>query len=58
MREKLIELLGDDVCKHDKCDDCECCGSTDACIATLKAYMADHLIAHGVTIQDREAEVE
>ena len=50
-REKLIELLGDDVCKHDSCDDCDCQGSTDMCIATLKVAMADHLIANGVTVQ-------
>jgi hypothetical protein len=52
MRDKLIELLGDDVCKHSSCGDCEYNGSTDMCIAALKAYMADHLIAHGVTIVD------
>lgn len=52
-REKLIELLGADVCKHSNCEDCESSGSTDACIATLKAHMADHLIANGVTIPVR-----
>ena len=48
MREKLIELLGYDVCKHDCCDDCECQGSTDACIAILKESMADLLISNDV----------
>ena len=53
MREKLIALLGEDVCKSDCCGDCECQGNEDMCIATLKAYMADHLIANGVTIPVR-----
>ncbi len=49
-REKLIELLGADTCKH-SCDDCEYIENRDACIAYLKASMADHLISNGVTVQ-------
>ena len=51
-REKLIELLGADVCKHDCCGDCEYGENPDACIAFLKERMADHLIANGVTVQE------
>ena len=36
MREKLIEMLGDDVCKHETCDECEFCEDKDACISFLK----------------------
>ena len=50
-REKLIELLGADTCKHDCCKDCEYGENRDACIGFLKEGMADHLIANGVTIQ-------
>lgn len=50
MREKIIELLGEDVCIHDCCGDCECQGNEDMCIALLKAYMADHLIANDVVL--------
>ena len=50
-REKLIELLGADVCKHDCCDDCEYGQNRDACIAFLKESMADHIISNGVTVQ-------
>lgn len=50
MREKIIELLGEDVCIHDCCGDCECQGNEDMCIALLKAYMADHLIENNVVL--------
>ena len=49
VKEKLIELLGADVCKHDCCDDCEYGQNRDACIAFLKESMADHLISNCVT---------
>ena len=50
-REKLIELLGANTCKHDYCEDCEYCENRDACIAYLKDSMADYLIDNGVTVQ-------
>lgn len=52
VKEKLVELLGADTCKHDCCEDCEYCEDRDACIDYLKNSMADHLIAHGVTVQE------
>ena len=54
VKEKLIELLGADVCKHDCCDDCEYGQNRDACIAFLKESMADHLISNGVVISNLE----
>ena len=45
MREKLIELIID-------------AKRTDPETGSFTEYLADHLISHGVTIQDREAEVE
>ena len=51
MREKLIELLGADTCKHDCCEDCEFGENRDACFAYITESMADHLIANGVTVQ-------
>jgi hypothetical protein len=51
-KEKLMELLGADTCKHDCCEDCEYCEDRDACIDYLKNSMADHLIANGVTVQE------
>ena len=50
-REKLIELLGGDMCKGCYCEDCEHENNEKACIEHIKARMADHLIANGVTIQ-------
>lgn len=64
MREKLIELLGGDMCQDLCCCECEYETDDKGCIEELKQRMADHLIAHGVTIQteetdfDYEAEVE
>lgn len=48
-REKLIELLGKDTCKHDCCLDCEHNKDNDTCITYLKSSMADLLLANGVT---------
>ena len=52
VREKLVELLGENTCKHDFCEDCEYCEDRDACIDYLKNSMADYLIAHGVTVNE------
>ena len=52
VREKLVELLGANTCKHDCCEDCEYCTKRDACIAYLKDSMAAHLISNGVTVQE------
>ena len=51
-REKLIELLGGDMCKGCYCEDCEHENNEKACIEHIKSKMADHLIANGVTVQD------
>lgn len=50
MREKLIELLGGDMCKDCYCEDCEYEHDEKSCIEHIKRKMADHLIANGVTI--------
>lgn len=50
-REKLIELLGDDVCPAPCCEECDYKGSENACIRAMKESMADHLISNGVTVQ-------
>ena len=52
VREKLVELLGADICKYNYCEDCECFENEEDCFATIKYSMADHLIAHGVTVQE------
>ena len=41
VREKLVELLSANTCKHDCCEDCEYCDDGDACIDYLKNSMAD-----------------
>lgn len=52
-REKLIELLGANTCtENDCCDDCVYHENEEACIQYLKAKMAGHLIANGVTVQE------
>ena len=51
MREKLIELLGGDMCKGSYCEDCEHEHNEKNCIEHIKRKMADHLLANGVTIQ-------
>ena len=50
-KEKLIELLGKNTCKHDHCFDCEYNENNDTCITYLKSSIADLLIASGVTFQ-------
>ena len=52
VREKLVELLGADICKYNYCEDCECFENEEYCFATIKYRMADHLISHGVTAQE------
>ncbi len=52
VREKLVELLGADICKYNYCEDCECFENKEDCFATIKYSMADHLIANGVTVQE------
>ena len=52
VREKLVELLGANTCKHDCCEDCEYCEDEDDYIDYLKNSMADYLISHGVTVQE------
>ena len=52
VKEKLVELLGENTCKHDCCEDCEHCEIEDDCTSYLKDSMADHLIANGVTVQE------
>lgn len=51
-REKLIDLLGGDVCKGCYCEDCEHENNEKACIEHIKSRMADHLIANRVTFQE------
>ena len=41
VKEKLVELLGANTCKHDCCEDCEHCEIEDACTAHLKDSMAE-----------------
>ena len=53
-KEKLIELLGGDMCKGCYCEDCEHENDEKACIEHIKAMMADHLIANGVTVQEMD----
>ena len=48
MRENIIKLLGDDVCEHDSCENCEYKENRDDCISFLKERMADYLIANDV----------
>lgn len=48
-REKMIKLLGDDVCSA-KCRKCEYRKNEDGCVNHLKESMADHLIANGVIV--------
>ena len=52
-REKLIELLGGDMCKGCYCEDCEHENNEKACIEHIKSKMADHLISNGVTVRER-----
>ena len=47
-REKLIELLSADCCPD---DGCEFCDYSD-CDRCRLHFLADHLLAHGVTIQE------
>lgn len=54
VKEKLVELLGENTCTHDYCEDCEYCEDSVACIAYLKNSMVDHLIANGVTLNERD----
>lgn len=49
-REKLIKLLGGDMCKDCCCYDCEYENDEKGCIEHIKQNMADHLLANGVTI--------
>jgi hypothetical protein len=55
MREKLIELLCDFHMQTNNyiCDGCGSRAAEEVC-----ADIADHLIAHGVTIQDREIDFD
>ena len=50
-REKLIKLLGGDMCKDVCCYDCEYEDNDRRCIEHIKQNMADHLLANGVTFQ-------
>lgn len=52
-REKLVELLGDNVCEHDECKNCEHFETVYPCINYIKQRMVDHLIANGVTFANR-----
>ena len=52
VREKLVELMGTNTCKHDYCEDCEYREDENACVAYLKDSMADHIISSGVTVQE------
>ncbi len=49
-REKLIELLGYETCKDKECIGCKHYSDEQGCIDYLKAELADHLVANGVTI--------
>ena len=51
MRERLVELLGGDMCKGCYCEDCEHENNEKSCIEHIKSRMADHLISNGVTVQ-------
>ena len=48
-REKLVELLGDNVCEHDDCKNCEHFATVYPCVNYIKQRMVGHLIANGVT---------
>ena len=52
-REKLIKLLGGDMCKGCCCYDCEYDTDEKGCIEEIKRKMADHLIDNGVTLPKR-----
>ena len=56
MREKLIKLIteGRQKCAYMPCEKCKVIFSS-SCMDEL---LADHLIAHGVTIQDREIDFD
>lgn len=50
-REKLIELLGANVCKYEACVGCEHQDNLGTCIDYQKTNLADYLIANGVTVK-------
>ena len=52
VREKLVELLADLSCNSEYCKDCEFAKNIDGCVRRQKEIIADHLIAHGVTVQE------
>ena len=52
VREKLVELLADLDCNAECCKDCEFAKDIDGCVRKQKEIIADHLIAHGVTVQE------
>lgn len=53
MREKLIELLGADVCEHGCFTDCEFSLDANKCAAYFNGKLAAHLIANGVTVREK-----
>jgi thioredoxin-related protein len=58
MREKLIELLSVPTCPSAICNFCRHFKDSYGCEKQKKEQLADHLIAHGVTIQDREIDFD
>lgn len=51
-REKLIELLGANVCKYEACVGCEHQDNLGTCVDYQKTNLADYLISNGVTVQE------
>ena len=52
VREKLVELLGVITCSNTICNFCEHFQNKSACERHKKEVIADHLITHGVTVQE------
>ena len=53
-REKLIELMKDVPCHAKTCLDCEFF-NTDGCGSRQREILADHLIANGVRLEEKQA---
>lgn len=52
VREKFVAFLADLDCNAEYCKDCEFAKDIDGCVRRQKEIIADHLIAHGVTVQE------
>ena len=52
VRKKLVELMGVITCPNAICNFCEHFKNKTACERHKKEFIADHLIANGVTVQE------